>query len=372
MERRESAAKAVNWLLSARFIIQAALVLAVAAIIAGLVQNTASNLQRFNFRFDLGFLEDPAGFGIVQTLIPYSEASSYGRVFVVGLLNTLLAAGLGIVFATLLGFALGAARLSRNWLMRTLAAAYVGLFRNLPLLLVLFFLYFGVLRQLPSPRGSIILGEIYLNNRGLFVPVPEMTALIQGLLAALAVAIAVLVFGNRTWRKRALRAAAATALALLAAIALAPWSLPHPRGLSVAGGASLIPELLALVAALSLYTAAYIAEIVRAGIESVPRGQVEAGESLGLSPRQTLWLVVMPQAMRLIVPPLTNQYLTLTKNSSLAVAIGYPDLVAVFAGTALAQTGHAIEIIAMTMGVYLLLSLLTAAVLGRWSRARWT
>mgnify|MGYP005836423125 CR=1 FL=1 len=361
-------------LFTARALIQVVLLLAVAWLAVSVVSNTAANLERFNFRFDLAFLERPAGFGILQTLIPYSEVSTFGRVFVVGLLNTLLAAALGIAFASVLGFALGAARLSGNFLLRNLAAAYVGLFRNLPLLLVLFLIYFGVLRQLPRPRESLVLGGIYLNNRGLFVPLPE-----HGELAAAALGFAVVFAGlawrggrsnrslQRWWLAGAIAALAAAALALM----LGGWDRPVPRGLSIAGGAVLLPELVALVTALSVYSAAYIAEIVRAGIESVPRGQIEAAQSLGLSRGQTMRLVILPQAMRLIVPPLTNQYLTLTKNSSLAVAIGYPDLVAVFAGTALAQTGHAVEIIVMTMGVYLALSLITAAILNRSNRVRW-
>lgn len=359
-------------LCTARTLIQAALLIIVIGLAASVVANTAANLERFNFRFDLAFLERPAGFGILQTLIPYSEASSFGRVFVVGLLNTLLAAVLGIAFASVLGFALGAARLSGNFLLRNLAAAYVGLFRNLPLLLVLFLMYFGVLRQLPPPRESFALGSVYLNNRGLFVPMPE-----HGELAGVALGFAA-VFVALAWRSAAVHPrrgwVVATAVALaVAAVALMSggWDAPTRRGLSLSGGAVLLPELVALVTALSVYSAAYIAEIVRAGIESVPRGQVEAAQSLGLSRGQTMRLVILPQAMRLIIPPLTNQYLTLTKNSSLAVAIGYPDLVAVFAGTALAQTGHAVEIIMMTMAVYLALSLLTAALLSRWNRAGW-
>jgi general L-amino acid transport system permease protein len=355
---------------STRFLIQAALVILTVWLLATAVSNAASNLARFNFAFDLGFLDRPAGFGIIQTLIPYSEASTYGRVFVVGLLNTILAAGLSVALATLLGFALGAARLSRNFLVRNLAAAYVGLFRNLPLLLVLFFFYFGVLRQLPPPRAGYSLSDIYLNNRGLFLPVPESGVVLAAALLAMVLGVVALA-SRRTLRRVAGAGAVMAFLACAAGLIALPWSIPEARGLSISGGAVLIPELVALVAALTFYAAAYIAEIVRAGIESVPRGQVEAAESLGLTEIQTLRLVILPQALRLIVPPLTNQYLTLTKNSSLAVAIGYPDLVAVFAGTALAQTGNAVVIIAMIMGVYLLLSLGTAALLDRWNRRRW-
>jgi general L-amino acid transport system permease protein len=358
-------------LLTWRFMLQAALVMGVLALFAAAATNTAANLERFNFHFDISFLTRPAGFGIIQTLIPYDEASTYARVFAVGLLNTLLAAGLGIIGASVIGLLIGVGRLSANRPIRLAAALYVGLFRNLPLLLVLFVLYFGVLRQLPGPRQSLRLGAIYLNNRGLFLPAPEWGWLAVLLLGLLVASLIAAFSGEGARRKAAMAFAAASAIGLALVLTLSPWSLPAPRGLSIAGGARLIPELIALAAGLSLYTASYIAEIVRAGIESVPCGQTEAALSLGLTRAQAFRLVVLPQALRFILPPLTNQYLNLTKNSSLAVAIGYPDLVAVFAGTALAQTGHAVEILGMTMAVYLALSLATARLLEIWNRAGW-
>jgi general L-amino acid transport system permease protein len=343
-----------------RFWIQAALLVAVVLFLAALAINAAHNLQRQSLHFGLGFLSRPAGFSVLQSLIPFDERSTLGRAFIVGLLNTLLVAIIGIAIATLLGFGAGVARLAPNRLLRWLAAGYVELFRNLPLLLILFFWYFGVLRQLPPPKQSYVLGGIYLNNRGLFLPSLSLggNGLIVTLLAVCALG-AFLLFKGRD------RIAAAGLLVgfLILVSSSVELTWPQPRGLSVAGGLQLIPEFVALVAALSIYTAAYIAEIVRAGIEAVPRGQREAAEALGLTALQTTRFVIIPQALRLIIPPLTSQYLNLTKNSSLAVAIAYPDLVSIFAGTTLAQTGQAVEIMGITMGVYLTLSLATAAAL---------
>ncbi|HZV19959.1 MAG TPA: ABC transporter permease subunit [Hyphomicrobiales bacterium] len=343
-----------------RFSIQAALFAAALAALGGIGYNVAANLQKEHIHFGLGFLSQPAGFSVLQSLIPFDESSTYGRAFVVGLLNTLLVAAIGIAFATVLGFGIGLARLAHNRPLRWLAAGYVELFRNLPLLLILFFFYFVILRQLPPPRQSYAFGGTLLNNRGLFLPGPDFGSrdLWLTLVASCCLFAGILSRGR-------VRAAAlglgALAFASLAASVKVTW--PELKGLSVSGGLRLIPEFVALAAALSIYTAAYIAEIVRAGIQSVSRGQVEAAEALGFSGWQTAWLVVIPQALRLIVPPLTSQYLNLTKNSSLAVAIAYPDLVSVFAGTTLAQTGQAVEIMAITMGVYLFLSLLTAGLL---------
>ncbi len=354
---------------NSRFWIQAALLSAVFALLAGLAVTAAGNIERQGIRFGFDFLSRPAGFSVLQSLIPFDERSTLGRAFVVGLLNTLLVAVIGIALATVLGFGVGIARLAPNRSLRWLAAGYVELFRNLPLLLILFFLYFGILRQLPPPRQTIALGGIYLNNRGLFLPAVDLggNGILTGVLAAATLAAIILLKG----KARAI-GAAALALALLLAIgATAGIEWPEPRGLSIAGGTKLIPEFIALVAALSIYTAAYIAEIVRAGMEAVPRGQREAAEALGLTGWQSNRLVIIPQALRLIVPPLTSQYLNLTKNSSLAVAIAYPDLVSVFAGTTLAQTGQAVEIMAITMGVYLTLSLLTAAFINWRNRQVW-
>ena len=340
--------------------------------------NAKANLDAQKITSGFGFLDNTAGFGVNQSLIPYDESDSYGRVFFVGLLNTLLVAGLGIVLATILGFVVGIARLSPNWLVARLGGGYVELIRNLPLLFQILFWYLAVLGTLPGPRQSISLfGAIFLNNRGIIVPAP--TAREGAGAVALAFAVGVLaIIALRYWaRRRQLRTGrqlppfwigCAVIIGLpLAAMAATGFPIgfeqPQLRGFNFVGGVRLIPEFVALLVALTTYTAAFIAEIVRAGVLAVPRGQTEAALALGLRRGLTLRLVIVPQALRVIVPPLTNQYLNLTKNSSLAVAIGYPDLFAVFAGTTLHQTGQAIEIIAMTMAVYLAISLLTSALM---------
>ena len=347
-------------------------------------RNAQSNLAAQNIASGFGFLEQTAGFGISQTLIPYAESSSYGRAFLVGLVNTLLVAGLGIFFATIIGFAVGIARLSSNVLLSRLAGAYVELMRNLPLLFQILFWYLAVLGALPGPRQSEpLFGAIFLNNRGLLMPrilfEPGSGIVMGALLVGVAGALFLRIWGRRRLLATGQRPRSGlygilliVGLPLLAAVATGmPFSLelPELRGFNFVGGVRVIPELLALLFALSTYTGAFISEVVRAGILSVPRGQTEAARSLGLSRGLTLRLVVAPQAMRLIVPPLTNQYLNLTKNSSLAAAIGYPDFFYVFAGTTLNQTGQAIEIIAVTMAVYLTISLITAALMNWYNRA---
>jgi general L-amino acid transport system permease protein len=342
------------------------------------VLNAKANLDAQNITSGFGFLENTAGFAVNQSLIPYNESDTYGRVFVVGLLNTLLVAGVGIVLATILGFAIGVARLSRNWLVARLAAGYVELVRNLPLLFQILFWYLAVLGTLPPPRQSISLfGEIFLNNRGVIVPAPVAGKGAGVVVAVFAASVAVAI-ALRVWaRRRQVRTGRQmtlvwTCLALpivppLIALIVTGWPIgfeaPELRGFNFVGGVRLLPEFVALLVALTTYTAAFIAEIVRAGLLAVPRGQGEAASALGLRRGLILRLIVLPQALRVIVPPLTNQYLNLTKNSSLAVAVGYPDLFAVFAGTTLHQTGQAIEIIAMTMGVYLAISLVTSALM---------
>jgi general L-amino acid transport system permease protein len=351
--------------------------------VAYIVQNTLHNLEQRGINTGFDFLSSEAGFGIIQTLIPYDETSSFGLTFVVGLLNTLLVSALGICVATLVGFVIGMARLSSNWLVARMAGAYIEIFRNVPLLLQIFFWYFAVLRALPAPRQSLALGDwVFLNIRGLYLPspVPQPGAWI--VLAAL-VAAAVAAILTAYWTRRRQEASGRTfprvyvsltiliglpVIAFLAAGRPVTWDLPELRGFNFRGGLTLIPELMALVVALSIYTAAFVAEIVRAGILSVSRGQTEAAYALGLRPGLTLRLVIVPQAMRVIIPPLTSQYLNLTKNSSLATAIGYPDLVSVFAGTTLNQTGQAVEVIAMTMAVYLTISLLISLFMNRYNR----
>jgi general L-amino acid transport system permease protein len=297
-------------------------------------------------------------------------------VFLVGLLNTMVVAIIGIVFATVIGFLVALGRLSPNWLLSRICGAYVELVRNLPLLFQILFWYLAVLGALPGPRQSISLfGEIFLSNRGLVVPKPISTT---GF-APFAIALLIAIVASSLLRIYALRRLFLAGklltiwpyvLGLLIGLPLLAWSvfgapvtfeIPELKGFNFSGGSRVIPEFVALTLALSIYTGAFIAEIVRAGIQSVHKGQMEAGSSLGLPRGLTLRLIVVPQALRVILPPLTNQYLNLTKNSSLAVAIAYPDLVSVFAGTTLSQTGQAIEIIAITMSVYLLTSLVTSA-----------
>lgn len=337
------------------------------------VANTAHNLAQRNIASGFDFLWEPAGFDISQTLIPYDEGDSYARAFIVGLLNTLVVAAIGIVLATVLGLVIGVARMSRNWLIRYLATGYIEILRNIPLLLQLFFWYFAVLRQLPAPRDSVWLGAgAVLNSRGLYLPALETGAYGWPPGVALLFAVAASFGVHRVMRARPpvprwLAALGTGSIVFagtlwIAALGGAPLALEFPalRGLNFAGGVRVLPEFVALVLALALYTAAFIAEIVRAGLQSVEEGQIEAAYALGLRPRATLRFIVLPQALRLIVPPLTSQYLNLTKNSSLAVAIAYPDLVSVFAGTTLSQTEQAVEVLLITMAVYLLLSLLTA------------
>jgi len=341
-------------------------------------RNARANLATQGIGSGFGFLANTAGFGVNQSLIPYNESDSYGRIFLVGLLNTLLVSCLGIVLATVLGFFIGIARLSPNWPLARLAGGYVELMRNLPLLFHILFWYLAVLGTLPSPRQSIsLLGEIFLNNRGLILPAPiagegagpAVDTLIAGCLASIGLKIWAKRRQNRTGEQFPVLWCSLVLILAVPFLVLAAtgfpvaFEQPQLHGFNFVGGIRLIPELLALLIALSLYTAAFIAEIVRAGVLAVPRGQAEAAFALGLRRKLALRLVIVPQALRVIVPPLTNQYLNLTKNSSLAIAIGYPDLFAVFAGTALNQTGQAIEIIAITMGVYLSLSLLTSAVM---------
>lgn len=348
-----------------------------------IINNALTNLESRGIATGFDFLDQPAGFGIGLTLIDYNETYSYGRTFVVGLLNTALVSVLGIILATMIGFVLGIARLSSNWLVSRLAAVYIETFRNIPLLLQIFFWYFAVLQALPSPRESMSLGEaVFLNVRGLFFPAPVFepgsSVVLIAFVAGVIASIVINIWANNKQRLTGQQTpmgrivlVLCVGLPLIAYFIMGmPISAQYPelKGFNFRGGISIIPELAALLLALSVYTAAFIAEIVRSGINAVSHGQTEAAMSLGLPRSKTLKLVVIPQALRIIIPPLTSQYLNLTKNSSLAMAIGYPDLVSVFAGTTLNQTGQAIEIIAMTMGVYLALSLITSALMNLYNR----
>ena len=372
-----------------RWSVQGLLLLAVAGVAWLLWRNTAANMAAHGMSLSFAFLDNPAGFAVSQHLLPYQESDSYARVFVVGLLNTLLVSALAIVAATILGTVVGVLRVSRNWLMRQLAAVYVELFRNVPLLLQLFFWYFAVLAVLPAPRASTLRWGCEeagclaaLSNRGLVLAAPLWQAALEWAVAALVSGV-IVAFLLRTWNRRrqqrsgqVLRLWWAYAL-LVVMLPLAVFftlvesaqvSRPLLQGFNFRGGMTLLPELLALWLALSLYSASYVAEYVRSGIASVPRGQYEAAESLGLPPARVMRLVVLPQALRVMVPPLTSQFANVVKNSSLATAIAYPDLVSVFTGTALNQTGRAVEIIVMTMAVYLVISLVISLLMNGYNR----
>lgn len=358
-------------------------VVAVLGVVGYLVHNTIINLANRGITSGFGFLERTAGFGIVQHLIEYTEGDTYARVFLVGLTNTLLVSALCIVFASILGFAVGLARLSDNWLLRKLSNIYIETFRNIPPLLQIFFWYFAVLRNLPGPRQALNAFDLaYVSNRGLYVPwpiyAPGSWPFVIALLLAVAVSYGLYRFNRqhqlktgelrRTWPAAIAMLFLFPLLAHLGFGAATHWDVPQLRGFNFRGGSVMIPELAALTLALSIYTSSFIAEVIRSGIQSVPHGQHEAARSLGLPNPVTLRQVIIPQAMRVIIPPLTSQYLNIVKNSSLAAAIGYPDMVSLFAGSVLNQTGQAIETIAITMGVYLIISLLISLLMNFYNR----
>lgn len=356
---------------------------AIVSLVYWIIGNTIENLNRLNIASGFTFLNGRAGFDLSQTLVPFTSDSTYGRALYVGFLNTVLIAVVGIITASILGFMIGIGRLSRNWIIRKLCTTYVEVFRNIPPLLVIFFWYFGVLSVLPSVRESIALPfGSFLNQRGLFFPAPVWgegawvvgAAFIIGIIGALVV---------RAWATRRQMSTGQqfpiglTAIGLIVGLPLLalivtgfPLSFSYPvlGTFNLTGGKTVKPEFIALFLALSFYTASFIAEIVRAGILGVNKGQTEASAALGLKPGMITRLVVVPQAMRIIIPPLTSQYLNLTKNSSLAIAIGYPDLVAV-GGTVLNQTGQSIEIVAIWMIIYLGLSLATSMLMN-WFNAK--
>jgi general L-amino acid transport system permease protein len=362
----------------AGFALQILFVAALAWLCYEIVANARANLESQRITSGFGFLANTAGFDVSQNLIPYSGSDPYTRVFLVGLLNTLVVSIIGIFFATIIGFMVALGRLSPNWLLSRISGAYVEGVRNLPLLFQILFWYLAVLSALPNPRQSISLfGSFFLSNRGFVIPKAIATAGLEPFAVAVLIAIVTSLLLRRYARRQLFESGRMIriwpyvvglliGLPLLTSLlfgAPVTFEIPGLKGFNFSGGSRLIPEFVALTLALSTYTAAFIAEIVRAGIQSVHKGQMEAGASVGLSRGSTLRLIVVPQALRVILPPLTNQYLNLTKNSSLAVAIGYPDLFSVFAGTTLSQTGQAIEIIAITMGVYLLISLVTSAIM---------
>ncbi len=368
-------ARPSSWLSDERvrgLIYQILLLACIAALAFGAIASAVINMRARGIPMGFGFWNDVAGFDINLHLISYSNLSTYGRAFWVGLINTLLIAVICVPLATLLGFAIGVARLSPNWLLSRFALVYTSIMRNTPLLLLLLFWYNAVLKSLPGPRQSIgIGGVVFLNNRGLYLPMPVAREPVIWFLGAALLAVALAV-GFHVWaRRRQDRTGAQAPTALVAAALIlglpalvtvaagAPFAFDIARlsGFNLRGGLQIVPELAALVVGLVTFTAAFIAEIVRAGVLAVPVGQIEAAGALGLHRGLSMKLVVIPQAMRLITPPLTSQYLNIVKNSSLAVFIGYPDLVQIFAGTVLNQTQAAVQVMAITMAVYLVISL---------------
>ncbi|TFL19440.1 amino acid ABC transporter permease [Jannaschia formosa] len=376
------ALKALNDARVRSAVIQALTLLAVFVGLWWIVSNTVANLAVRNMSAGFGFLDVSAGFGIGFTIIPYQEGDTYLRVFFVGIANTLLVAIVSIVLATVFGLIVGLARLSDNWIIGVVARSYIEIIRNTPLLLQIIAWYFGVFNLLPRPRDSIELGAGFvLNNRGFYLPAPVAEAGLGAFLllcgAAVAGAVGLYLWSNRRLEKTgqsfpALRVGAALVIGVpaLAYLALAPvsWDMPELQGFNFQGGTSVPPAFCALIVALSAYTSCFIAEIVRSGIQSVPKGQLEAAGALNLPPNWTLRRVVMPQAMRVIIPPLISQYLNVTKNSSLAIAIGFPDLVSVWMNTSLNQSGRAIPIVAMTMAFYCTVSLAVSAVMNVYNK----
>jgi general L-amino acid transport system permease protein len=358
-----------------------------AAILVGgiwyLVSNTIANMSQRGMAAGFDFLEYTAGFNIVFTLIPYREGDSYFRVFQVGIANTLLVAVIGIVLATLIGLVMGLARLSTNWLIRTMARWYVEILRNTPLLLQIIAWYFGFFNLLPVPRQSFEWGgAFFLNNRGFYFPAPVPLDSFGWTGVALGLGIVTAVTIHR-WARRRLEATGQSFPSVLAGaglVVLLPtatflatgspldWDIPALRGFNFRGGLSVPPTFCALIVALAIYTSCFIAEIVRAGIQSVSHGQTEAARALGVKPSRIMRFVILPQALRVIIPPLISQYLNLTKNSSLAIAIGFPDLVSVWMNTSLNQSGRAIPIVAMTMAFYCAVSLSVSLLMNLYNR----
>ncbi len=370
-----------------KYIPQILAILFVVLIFGFLTMNAQTNMDNRGIDFGFGFLSQESSFDVQFSLIEYSGSDSYARAFLVGLLNTLLVSIISIIFCTILGVIIGVARLSSNYLIKNSAAWYVEFFRNIPLLLQIFFWYYAALRALPMPeKANAWFGATYMTVKGYYIPSMVWENLNVFLYCALAAIISIIVLRNYANKLRDTQGKQIPVLlysvALLIVLPLLSFlfggvslgfEIPELKKLSkisyiYEGGISLPPELIALVLALSLYTSTFVAECVRAGIEGVSKGQKEAAASVGLTPNQVLKLVIMPQALRIIIPPTTNQYLNLTKNSSLAAAIAYPDLVLVFAGTALMQTGKAIEIVSITMLTYLTISLTIAAIMNWYNK----
>ncbi|HEX2884177.1 MAG TPA: ABC transporter permease subunit [Candidatus Limnocylindria bacterium] len=361
---------------------QVAVLLVVAIIVAVAARNLLTAMDQRGLGFGFNFLNRTAGFEIAESPIPYSPTSTYAGAFLTGLLNTLFVSVVGIVLATLLGLVVGVARLSSNWLVNKIAAGYVELMRNTPLLVQLFIIYFAVFLQLPGIAETLRVGDaVFLNQRGAFVPAPQAQPGFGTWLAILAVGVLVAIGGRALARRRDARGQSTLHLGtvgLVAFLALAAigwvatggpieFELPVQERFNFVGGLRLSPEFTALLTGLVIYTAAFIGEVVRGGIQAVRRGQLEAARALGLSEGQVLRLIVFPQALRIIVPPMTSQYLNLAKNSSLAIAIGYPDLFKV--GQTMAnQTGQPVPVMILVMGTYLAISLVTSLLMNLYNR----
>tara|TARA_Y100000992_G_scaffold178699_1_gene120596 strand:+ start:150 stop:1301 length:1152 start_codon:yes stop_codon:yes gene_type:complete len=356
----------------------------VAGIFGFFTYNAQLNMDNRGIEFGYGFLKQESSFDVQFSLIDYDGSHSYARAYLVGLLNTLLVSFIGIIFSTIIGIIVGVARLSPNYLIRNSASFYVEFFRNIPLLLQIFFWYFAALRALPLPQDAEAwFGSTYMTIKGYYVPLfiwDNLDVFLYSILGAIICIGVIKTYAKKIQENEGKQLPVFyISLALIIAFPILSFvfggvnievKTPELKQLSATGyifepALSLPPELIALVLALSLYTATFIAECVRAGIQGISKGQKEAAASIGLTPNQILKLVIMPQALRIIIPPTTNQYLNLTKNSSLAAAIAYPDLVLVFAGTALMQTGRAIEIVSITMLTYLSISL-SISVLMNW------
>ncbi len=381
--RRGRISRALNDARIRSVLIQVLTLLAVFAAAIWIVNNTVANLNARNMSAGFDFLDVSAGFGIGFTLIPYQEGDSYLRVFAVGIMNTLLVAVVAIVLATIFGVFVGLARLSNNWIIGAVARSYVEVIRNTPLLLQIIAWYFGVFNLLPRPRDSIELANGFvLNNRGFYLPAPVAEAGFS-LFAAVVLGAIVFAIGLYVWAQRRLERTGQAFPAILTGVAIVvfvpllayvvlgrpvSWDMPVLQGFNFTGGLSVPPSFCALIVALSAYTSCFIAEIIRSGIQSVSKGQLEAAGALNLPSNWTLRRVVMPQAMRVIIPPLISQYLNVTKNSSLAIAIGFPDLVSVWMNTSLNQSGRAIPIVAMTMAFYCAVSLSVSAVMNVYNK----
>lgn len=363
---------------------QVAATVVMVAVVWFFVKNASDNMVKAGIASGFRFLWRDSGIEVPFNLTGYKPSDTILALLWTGIVNTLLVSVVSIAVATIIGFSVGLLRLSRNWLLSTLAGLYIEFVRNIPLLFFVLFWYFGVLAALPTPRESFNLFDVvFLNRRGLSIPTPnDVTGFRLALLATLVLIVAQWVIARwvrarqartgrdfPTWLVGFAVCGALPVLAFVAAGALTTWDIPILRGFNYRGGFVLVPEFVALFAALSTYTAGFIAEVVRGGILSVRQGQIDAARALGLTQGRIVRLVVIPQAMPVIIPPITSQYLNLIKNSSFGAAIAYPEIVAVFMGSALVSTGQSIEIIAITLGIYLTLSLAVSALMN-WYNAR--